>query len=66
VPELPQAPGPCFNLIGYCSKIIALFAERTFPKPRPIADADSEAPAEFMARRRQAIETIGIETNRYR
>jgi transposase len=48
------------------AQIIALFAERVRPEPRPIADADSQALAELMARRRQVIEMIGMETNRYR
>jgi transposase len=48
------------------AQIIALFAERIRPEPRPIADADSQALAELMARRRQVIEMIGMETNRYR
>src|SRR5262249_13530427 len=48
------------------AQIIALFAERIRPEPRPIADADSQALAELMARRRQVVEMIGMETNRFR
>lgn len=48
------------------ARIIALFAERIRPEPRPIADADSQALAELMARRRQVVEMIGMETNRFR
>jgi transposase len=48
------------------AQIIALFAERIRPEPRPIADADSQALAELMARRSQVVEMIGMETNRFR
>ena len=48
------------------AQIIALFAERIRPEPRPIADADSQALAELIARRRQVVEMIGMETNRFR
>jgi len=46
------------------AEIIALFAERIRPKPRPLADADSQSLAELVARRRQVVEMIGMETNR--
>jgi transposase len=34
------------------------------PEPRPLADADSQNLAELIARRRQVVEMIGMETNR--
>ena len=43
---------------------IALFAERIRPTPRPVADADSQALAELVARRRQVVDMIGMEANR--
>jgi transposase len=46
------------------ARIIALFAERVRPEPRPIADADSQLLAELVSRRRQVVEMIGMETNR--
>jgi len=46
------------------AKIIALFAERIRPDACPLADADSQALAELVARRRQVVEMIGMETNR--
>ena len=46
------------------AQIIALFAERIRPEPRPLADADSQTLAELVARRRQVIEMIGMESNR--
>jgi transposase len=46
------------------AEVIALFAERIRPEPRPLADADSRGLAELVARRRQVVEMIGMETNR--
>jgi transposase len=46
------------------AEVIALFAERIRPQPRPLADADSQSLAELVARRRQVVEMIGMETNR--
>jgi transposase len=43
---------------------IALFAERVRPAPRPVAEADAQALAELVARRRQVVEMIGMEQNR--
>lgn len=48
------------------AQIIALFAERVRPEPRPISDADSLVLAELAARRRQIVEMIGMESNRRR
>ena len=48
------------------AQIIALFAERIRPEPRPIANADSQTLAELVARRRQVVEMIGMEANRLR
>jgi len=46
------------------AQVIALFAERIRPEPRPLANADSQSLAELIARRRQVVEMIGMETNR--
>jgi transposase len=48
------------------AEIIALFAERVRPAPRPVPDADARALAELVARRRQIVEMIGMERNRQR
>lgn len=48
------------------AQVIALFAERIRPEPRPLADADSQSLAELIARRRQVVEMVGMETNRLR
>ena len=46
------------------AQVIALFAECIRPEPRPLADADSQSLAELIARRRQVVEMLGMETNR--
>jgi transposase len=46
------------------AEAIALFAERIRPEPRPIADAEAQALGELVARRRQIVEMIGMESNR--
>jgi len=48
------------------AQVIALFAERIRPEPRPLADADSQSLAELIARRRQVVEMLGMEANRLR
>ena len=48
------------------AEAIALFAERIRPDPRPIADADSQALAELVARRRRVVDMVGMEANRLR
>ena len=48
------------------AEVIALFAERVRPEPRPVADDDARALAELVARRRQVVEMIGMEANRRR
>jgi transposase len=48
------------------AEAIALFAERIRPEPRPVADPDALALVEFVARRRQLVEMIGMERNRLR
>lgn len=46
------------------AEAIALFAERIRPEPRPIADAEAQVLGELVARRRQLVEMIGMESNR--
>ena len=48
------------------AEMIALFAERIRPEPRPVADEDAQALAELVARRRQIVEMVGMEQNRRR
>jgi transposase len=46
------------------AEVIALFAERVRPEPRPIANEDAQILGELVARRRQLVEMIGMESNR--
>ena len=48
------------------AEVIALFAQRVRPIPRPVADADSQALAELVARRRQVVAMLASEQNRRR
>lgn len=48
------------------SEVIARFAEQVRPAPRPVATAQVQALAELVARRRQLVEMIGMESNRRR
>ena len=46
------------------AEVIALFAERVRPEPKPLADEEARRLGELVARRRQILEMIGMETNR--
>jgi transposase len=46
------------------AEVIALFAERVRPAPRPVADEEALALGELVARRRQLVEMIVMERNR--
>ncbi len=48
------------------AEVIALFAERIRPEPRPVSGPDAQILAELVARRRQLVEMIGMEKNRAR
>jgi transposase len=64
--DFARATGRLAKTDALDARVIALFAERIRPEPRPIADADSQSLAEFIARRRQVVEMIGMESNRMR
>jgi transposase len=64
--DFARATGRLAKTDALDAQIIALFADRVRPEPRPIADADSRALAELIARRRQVVEMIGMESNRFR
>lgn len=66
VRDFARATGRLAKTDALDAHIIALFAERVRPEPRPIADADSQTLAELIARRRQVVEMIGMESNRLR
>lgn len=48
------------------AEVIARFAEQVRPTPRPVATVQVQALAELVARRRQLVEMIGMESNRRR
>ena len=48
------------------AELIARFAEQVRPEPRPVLDAQTQILAELVARRRQIVEMIGMESNRRR
>jgi transposase len=48
------------------AELIARFAEQVSPEPRPVLDAQTQILAELVARRRQIVEMIGMESNRRR
>lgn len=48
------------------AQVIAFFAERIRPEPRPIASLDAQHLGELVARRRQIIDMITMEGNRRR
>ena len=62
--DFARATGRLAKTDALDAQVIALFAERIRPDARPLADADSQALAELVARRRQVVEMIGMESNR--
>ena len=64
--DFARATGRLAKTDALNAQAIALFAERIRPEPRPIADAESRTLAELVARRRQVVEMVGMETNRSR
>ena len=48
------------------AEIIARFADQVRPEARPIASEEAQALGELVARRRQVVEMIGMESNRRR
>lgn len=64
--DFARATGRLAKTDALDAQVIALFAERIRPEPHPIADAESQSLAELIARRRQVVEMIGMETNRLR
>ena len=64
--DFARATGRLAKTDALDAEIIALFAERIRPEPRPIAEAEARALGELVARRRQLIEMIGMESNRRR
>lgn len=64
--DFARATGRLAKTDALDAQVIALFAERIRPEPRPVADAERQVLAELVARRRQVVEMIGMEGNRRR
>ena len=64
--DFARATGRLAKTDALDAAVIALFAERIRPEPRPVAGPDSRTLAELVARRRQLVEMIGMEKNRLR
>jgi transposase len=62
--EFARAMGRLAKTDRLDAEVIALFAERIRPEPRPVADPEAQELGELVARRRQLIEMIGMESNR--
>lgn len=64
--DFARATGRLAKTDALDAQIIALFAERIRPQPRPVAVAEAQLLAELVARRRQLVEMIDMESNRRR
>lgn len=64
--EFARAAGQLAKTDRLDARIIALFAERMRPEPRPLPDEQTRALAELVARRRQIVEMMTAERNRRR
>ena len=64
VRDFARATGRLAKTDRLDAAVLALFAERVRPEPRPLPDAESEALAAIVARRRQIITMLVAEKNR--
>ena len=64
VRDFAKATGRLAKTDALDAAVLALFAERVRPEPRPLPDADSEALQAILARRRQIIGMLVSEKNR--
>lgn len=64
--DFARATGRLAKTDALDAEVIALFAERIRPEPRPVPAKEAAALAERVARRRQIVEMIGMESNRRR
>lgn len=62
--DFARATGQLAKTDALDAKVIACFAERVRPEPRPVPDAQARALGELVARRRQIIEMMTAERNR--
>jgi len=59
-----QALGRTAKTDAIDAEVLALFGARVQPSPRPIADAETQALASLVTRRRQLLEMLGAEQRR--
>lgn len=64
--RLAKALGKLAKTDAIDAEVIALFADKVRPQARPVPTADARALGELVARRRQVVEMIGMESNRRR
>ena len=64
--DFARATGRLAKTDALDAEVIALFAERIRPEPRPLPDEQSRLLAEMVARRRQIVEMMTAERNRRR
>jgi transposase len=64
--DFARATGKLAKTDRLDAQAIARFAQAVKPEPRPLADAQAQMLGEMVARRRQVIEMIGMESNRLR
>ena len=64
VRDFARATGKLAKTDALDAQVLALFAERVQPTPRPLPDADALALSGLMARRRQLVAMIVAERNR--
>ena len=64
--EFARAAGQLAKTDALDASIIARFAERMRPEPRPLPDEQTQALAELVTRRRQIVEMMTAERNRRR
>jgi transposase len=66
VRDFARAIGRLAKTDALDAEVIALFAERVRPEPRPLPDDDARYLSELVARRRQIVEMMTMERNRRR
>jgi transposase len=64
--DFARALGKLAKTDAIDAEVIAIFAEKIRPQPRPIASQEAQKLGELVARRRQIVEMIGMEQNRRR
>jgi transposase len=64
VRDFARATGQLAKTDRIDAQVLARFGERLQPAPRPVSDAEQQALAALLTRRRQLLEMLGMEQNR--